>query len=342
MQKGLTFDDVLLIPRKSDVSPNDAQVSQEINGVIYPTPIVGAAMDTTSSVLLAQALHAKGGIATIHRNQSTEDQVMMVKESDVPVWAAVGVGLTHQERARALLDCGNLRGLVVDSAHGHSTAVIKMVEFLGKTCPKGVVIVGGNVTTALGAVDLIEAGANMIKVGQGPGAACTTRLVAGIGVPQFTAIKQVSEACDPHNVPVIADGGIRSSGDIVKALAIGADLVMVGSLLAGTHEAPGATILVNGTHRYKEYRGMGSEKAMGNFGKDRYGERSKKVFEGVAGKVKYQGTVSDLMDQLVGGVQVGMGYLGAPDLRTLRASAEYMEVSPSSYLESHPHSMIVD
>jgi len=257
------------------------------------------------------------------------------------VGAAVGVGDEAAERARLLVAAG-ADALVIDTAHGHSRGVIDALRRLRETYP-ATPIIAGNVATAEGARALIDAGAAAVKVGVGPGSICTTRVVAGAGVPQISAILESAEVCRPAGVAVIADGGIRYSGDMVKALAAGADAVMLGSLLAGTEEAPGELIYAAGEH-WKEYRGMGSLGAMRRGSRDRYSQSgvdaAKLVPEGVEGRVRYKGSVQSLIHQLAGGVRSGMGYAGARNLAELR-TARFRQVTAAGLAESHPHDVVV-
>ena len=254
--------------------------------------------------------------------------------------AALGVGKDREARAQALIEAG-ADFIVVDSAHGHSKNVVTTVEALRSNFPAAQ-IVAGNVATYDGARALLAAGADAIKVGIGPGSICTTRIVAGVGVPQVTAIMEVSKATREKNKRLIADGGIKFSGDIVKALASGADSVMLGSLFAGTEESPGETILYQG-RTYKIYRGMGSIDAMRDGSSDRYfQEESKKLVpEGIVGRVPLKGLVSESLYQLVGGLRSGMGYVGAKDLEELRAVSQFVRISPAGLRESHVHDVII-
>ena len=259
------------------------------------------------------------------------------------VAAAIGVGEKEFERAKILVEA-NVDALVVDTAHGHSKGVMEMVRLLKKTFPH-VDVVAGNVATANACKDLIAAGVDGIKVGIGPGSICTTRVVAGIGVPQFSAVLECAEFCRKHNIPVIADGGIKLSGDVVKALAAGANSVMIGSLFAGTDEAPGEMVLYQG-RAFKVYRGMGSLGAMTLGSKDRYGQAAvedmgKLVPEGIEGQVPYRGSLSTNIFQLVGGLRSGMGYVGAKNLAELYEKAEFITISNASLKESHPHDVFV-
>jgi len=253
------------------------------------------------------------------------------------VAAAVGVGPDRFERAAALVEAG-ADVLVVDTAHGHSRFVLRAVEELKERFGAEVDIVGGNVATAEATRDLIKAGADAVKVGIGPGSICTTRVVAGVGVPQLTAVWECAQAAAEFNIPIIADGGIRYSGDIVKALAAGASSVMLGSLLAGTDESPGETEIYQG-RSYKVYRGMGSLGAMKRGSKDRYfqSDANKLVPEGIEGRVPYKGPVADTIFQLMGGLRSGMGYCGAKDIPTLHASSRFIRITPAGVTESHPH-----
>jgi IMP dehydrogenase len=260
------------------------------------------------------------------------------------VGAAVGVGRDGFERATAMVETG-ADVLIVDTAHGHSMAVIEMVRRLKEAFP--VDVIAGNVATPEGVRDLIEAGADGVKVGIGPSAICTTRVVAGAGVPQLTAIFRCSQTALEHGVPVIADGGIQYSGDIAKAIGAGADAVMLGSLLAGVDESPGDIVLYQG-ERFKEYRGMGSLGAMKTrgFSKDRYGQEdvesdAKLVPEGIEGRVAYKGPLSNLVYQLVGGLRSGMGYVGAASIDDMKRRARFVRITNAGLRESHPHDVTI-
>ena len=250
--------------------------------------------------------------------------------------AAIGVTADVVDRAGALLDAG-ADFLVLDSAHGHSANILRSLAKVKEAHPEAQVI-GGNIATAEAARDLILAGADAVKVGIGPGSICTTRVVAGIGVPQITAIYDAAQEAAKHNIPVIADGGIKYSGDMVKAIAAGANVIMVGSLLAGCQESPGAEELYQG-RRFKVYRGMGSIAAMENGSKDRYFQQNNKklVPEGVEGRVPYKGVLADTVYQMMGGLRSGMGYCGAPDIETLKATGRFIRITNAGLLESHPH-----
>jgi IMP dehydrogenase len=259
------------------------------------------------------------------------------------VGAAVGVGSDWEERVESLVRAG-ADLVAIDTAHGHSKNVIDVVRQIRRRYPD-LDLAGGNVATEEGTTALIQAGVNAVKVGVGPGSICTTRVISGVGVPQITAIGSCAKAGARYNVPIIADGGIKFSGDITKALAAGANAVMVGSLFAGTEESPGETILYQG-RTYKVYRGMGSIGAMNQGSKDRYGqadveEPMKLVPEGIEGQVPYKGSLSFNVHQLVGGLRAGMGYLGCRDVATLRAKARFMQVTAAGLREGHVHDVFI-
>ncbi len=259
------------------------------------------------------------------------------------VGAAIGVGVDSLDRARALHEA-HVDVLVVDTAHGHSRAVLEILGQLREVLPE-VELVAGNVATADGVKALIERGVDGVKVGMGPGSICTTRVVTGAGMPQLTAIAECSRVAREHGVPLVADGGIKFSGDVAKAIAAGADVVMIGSLFAGTEEAPGETILYQG-RTFKSYRGMGSLGAMRHGSRDRYfqedvAEEAKLVPEGIEGRVPYKGSLSALVSQLVGGLRAGMGYCGCPDIAAFQRDSRFVQVTPASLRESHAHDVII-
>ncbi|AJG41330.1 MULTISPECIES: IMP dehydrogenase [Thermotoga] len=269
-----------------------------------------------------------------HPNAARDDKGRLL------VGAAVGTGPDTMERVEKLVKAG-VDVVVIDTAHGHSKRVIETLEMIKADYPD-LPVVAGNVATPEGTEALIKAGADAVKVGVGPGSICTTRVVAGVGVPQLTAIMECSEVARKYDVPIIADGGIRYSGDIVKALAAGAESVMVGSIFAGTEEAPGETILYQG-RKYKAYRGMGSLGAMKSGSADRYGQEGENKFvpEGIEGMVPYKGTVKDVVHQLIGGLKSGMGYVGARTIKELQEKAVFIRVTPAGVKESHPHDIII-
>jgi IMP dehydrogenase len=259
------------------------------------------------------------------------------------VGAAVGVGADWEERVESLVRAG-ADLIAVDTAHGHSKNVLDVIGQIRRRYPD-LDLAGGNVATAEGTTALIQAGVNVVKVGVGPGSICTTRVVSGVGVPQITAIGSCAKAAARHNVPIIADGGVKYSGDITKGLAAGADSVMIGSLFAGTEESPGEMILYQG-RTYKAYRGMGSIGAMGQGSRDRYGQAdvkdsNKLVPEGIEGQVPYKGSLSFNIQQLVGGLRAGMGYLGCKDMAALHNKARFMQVTAAGLREGHVHDVFI-
>lgn len=299
---------------------------------IEKLPVVGPRGELKGLITIRDILK------TIDYPRSNKDHLGRLR-----VAAAMGVGEKEFERARQLVEV-QVDALVVDTAHGHSKGVIEMIKQLRAAYPD-VDLVAGNVATAEACEDLIKAGVDAIKVGIGPGSICTTRVVAGIGVPQLSAVIDCARACHKAGVPFIADGGIKYSGDVVKALAGGASCVMIGSLFAGTDESPGETVLYQG-RTYKVYRGMGSLGAMKLGSKDRYGqagvdEIQKLVPEGIEGQVPYRGSLSSNIYQLLGGLRAGMGYVGAKTLVELREKAQFVQISAASLRESHPHDVIV-
>ena len=348
---GLTYDDVLLLPDASDVVPSVVDSATRLTRKIsLKIPIASSAMDTVTESAMAIAMAKAGGIGIVHRNLPIEDQVkhvIEVKKSGI-VGAAVGVGDDGYARAVALIEAG-VDVVVVDTAHGHHRAVLEAIARIKKSHPD-IQIIGGNVATRAGAQALINAGADAVKVGVGPGSICTTRVVAGVGVPQVTAIMEAHKACVKADVPLIADGGLQYSGDIAKAIVAGADTVMLGSLLAGCDESPGELVEVQG-RKYKAYRGMGSLGAMQSRGeqksysKDRYMQddvlsEDKLVPEGIEGKVAYKGAVATTIHQLVGGLRSGMGYAGAATIADLQNNGQLIQITAAGLQESHPHDVL--
>ncbi|MEY3455263.1 MAG: dehydrogenase [Actinomycetota bacterium] len=349
---GLTYDDVLLLPDASEVVPSEVDTKSFLTRKIQlDIPLVSAAMDTVTESQMAIAMAKLGGIGIIHRNLPITDQVThvkLVKGAGLRVGAAVGVGEDGFERARSLIEVG-VDVVVVDTAHGHHRAVLDAIERIKNKYPSQEII-GGNVATRAGAQALINAGADAVKIGVGPGSICTTRVIAGVGVPQVTAIMEAAKACKKADVPLIADGGLQYSGDIAKAIVSGADTVMLGSLLAGCDESPGELLELNG-EKFKRYRGMGSLGAMQSRGesksysKDRYMQddvlsEDKLVPEGIEGKVAYRGAVATVVHQLVGGLRSGMGYAGAADISTLQRRGRLIQITSAGLQESHPHDVL--
>ncbi|NOZ83748.1 MAG: IMP dehydrogenase [Epsilonproteobacteria bacterium] len=283
--------------------------------------------------------HLKG-LITIKDINKREKYPKASKDSHGRLVAAAAVGVSdYKERAKRLADAG-VDILVIDSAHAHSKGILYITGYLKNTYPE-IIIVSGNVATAEGTESLIKAGCDIIKVGIGPGSICTTRIVAGVGVPQLSAINKCAETAAKYGKKIIADGGIKYSGDVVKAFAAGADIVMLGNLLSGTEESPGESVIYQG-RKYKTYRGMGSLGAMKQ-GSDRYFQEDKKklVPEGIEGRVPYKGTVSDVMFQLTGGVKAGMGYVGADSIDKLRQVATFVRITTAGLKESHVHNVII-
>lgn len=356
---GITFDDVLLVPAASEVLPNEVDLHVTLAPKLkLKRPFLSAGMDTVTEEAMAIAMATLGGAGVIHKNMSIPAQVAAVKAvkmAPVPdtttaavdqagrlvVLAAVGVTSDTFERAQALLQAG-VDALVIDTAHGHSAGVLRKIAEIRTQFPTATLI-AGNVATAEGTRALFEAGVDVVKVGIGPGSICTTRVVAGVGVPQITAIYDAASVAREFKKPIIADGGIKYSGDIVKAIAAGGNAVMLGSMLAGTTETPGE-IMTDGQQRFKAYRGMGSIGAMdqAHGSSDRYfqggvNEANKLVPEGIEARVAYQGDVAKVIFQLVGGLRAGMGYCGAKDLATLTNEAQFVQITNAGLLESHPH-----
>ena len=295
-------------------------------------------------LLVVDESYALKGLITVKDIQKAMKYPSSAKDDlgRLRVGAAIGVGSAAIERAKRLIEA-KVDVIVVDTAHGHSRGVLETVEKL-KGVVSGVDIVAGNVGTGPAAEDLIRAGADAVKVGMGPGSICTTRVISGAGVPQITAILDCAEVAARHGVPIIADGGIKFSGDVVKALAVGAQSVMIGSLFAGTAESPGETILYQG-RTFKTYRGMGSLGAMSDATKDRYFqqevEASKLVPEGIEGRVPYKGTLAGVVEQLVGGLRSGMGYCGSASIEELQAKARLLRITAAGQRESHVHDVII-
>ena len=359
-KKGLTFDDVLLIPAESHVLPNEVNLSTQLaKNIKLNIPLISAGMDTVTEGPMAIAMALQGGLGVVHKNMSIQAQageVANVKSVVVPAnatkaavdghnrllcAAAVGVTSDTFERATALLEAG-ADAIVIDTAHGHSAGVLRKIKEIRDHFPDATLI-AGNVATGEATKALFDAGVDVVKVGIGPGSICTTRVVAGVGVPQITAIYDAASVAREYGKPIIADGGIKYSGDVVKALAAGGNAVMLGSMLSGTTEAPGEVFEENG-RRYKAYRGMGSVGAMAQAhgSSDRYfqggvNEANKLVPEGIEAWVEYKGDVSDIVFQIDGGLRSGMGYVGAPDIPTLIDKAQFVQITNAGLRESHPH-----
>lgn len=359
-KKGLTFDDVLLIPAESHVLPNEVDLSVKLaDNIKLNLPFISAGMDTVTESSMAIAMALQGGMGVIHKNMSIVAQageVATVKgvmlsgnftraavdeENKLLVAAAVGVTSDTFQRAQALLEAG-ANAIVIDTAHGHSAGVLRKIKEIRENFPKATLI-AGNVATAEGTKALFDSGVDIVKVGIGPGSICTTRIIAGVGVPQITAIYDAASVAREYGKTIIADGGIKYSGDIVKAIAAGGNAVMLGSMFAGTTETPGQ-IITDGDKKYKVYRGMGSIGAMAQShgSSDRYfqggvNEANKLVPEGIEARVEYKGDVSDTIFQLIGGLRSGMGYVGARNIDELINKAQFVQMTNSGLRESHPH-----
>jgi|TARA_B100001996_G_scaffold172723_1_gene131866 IMP dehydrogenase len=346
IKEALTFDDVTLAPNYSEILPSETNTSIKLSkNLTLKIPLISSAMDTVTEGSMAAAIAEKGGIGVIHRNLSIEKQIFeikKVKQKKLLVGAAVGASSEEHRRAKRILK-ENLDLIVVDTAHAHTKKVSDIIKMIVKTKPKKTTLCAGNIATAEAAKFLIKLGVDTIKVGIGPGSICTTRLVAGIGVPQLSAIMNVKSGVGNRKVSIIADGGIKFSGDIAKALAAGADAVMIGSLFAGTDQAPGKIIKKNGK-LFKSFRGMGSIGAMNKGSADRYFQTkqknsSKYVPEGVEGLVKYKGKVDKVIYQLVGGLKSSMGYLGSKKITHLRKKPKFYKITKAGFFESMVHNI---
>ena len=345
INESLTFDDVLLVPQYSSVLPSETNITSNLTeNIKLKVPFLSSAMDTVTESKMAIAIARVGGIGIIHRNFSIKDQskeITKVKKNNFLVGAAVGTDRDDIKRAKSLLDHG-CDLIVIDTAHGHSEKVLRTLSKL-KKINKLIPICVGNIATGEAAKKLYNSGADIIKVGIGPGSICTTRIVAGIGVPQISAIMDVKKSLKKKNIKIISDGGIKFSGDIAKALAAGADAIMMGSIFAGTNESPGKKFKLNGKF-YKQYRGMGSIGAMSSGSANRYfqknyKDKSKFVPEGVEGRVEYKGDVSKIIYQLKGGLQSSMGYIGAKNLNQISKNAKFIKITKAGFYESMVHSV---
>ncbi len=337
-REAITFDDVLIRPGYSEVSIADIDVSTKVTKSIkLKLPLVSSPMDTVTEASLAKAMARRGGVGVIHYNCSVEDQVKhvaSVKKEKLLVGAAVGAH--DDERVSALLG-KEVDFIVIDTAHGHRKSVVDAIKRYKKA---GAEVVGGNIVSAKAAEDLITAGADGLRVGLGPGAICTTRVITGIGVPQLTAVSEVADFAAQYKVPVIADGGIKYSGDLAKALAAGADCGMMGNAFAGTEEAPGETVEIKG-QKFKRYRGMGSVESLKANYAHRYDAFKKSLVpEGVSGMLKYKGSVDDIITQYEGGLKKAMVYVGARNLKEFKEKALFVRLTSSGLQESHPHSLL--
>ena len=363
----LTYDDVLILPGYAGFSRADISLTTQLtSSITLKAPLVSAPMDTVTESRLAIALGVSGGIGIIHRNLTVSgqaDEVAKVKKARCIVGAAVGTSSGYEARVSSIVSAG-VDIVLVDSAHGYAKSVIDAVMFIKKTYPS-MQIMAGNVATVDGAKALIEAGADSLRVGMGPGAICTTRIVSGMGVPQLTAVMEITKAVKGSHVSIVADGGIKYSGDMVKALAAGANAVMMGSFFASCQESPGdvvelsakqvparfKSIIKDGisSYKFKSYRGMGSVGAMKHGAQikseDEYHGKSYSdrvlVAEGVEGLVPVKGSVKDIVDQAIGGIKSGMYYIGAKTIDELQKKAQFIKITQASLVESHPHDILV-
>ena len=343
--EALTFDDVLLLPRHSSVLPTTTNISLHLtNKITLKVPFLSSAMDTVTESKMAIAIAKEGGLGIIHRNLDIKNQsreIKKVKNKKYLVGAAIGTNKEDFDRARSLVSHG-VDLIVIDTAHGHSEKVLRTLTNIKKIIKK-VPICVGNIATGEAAKKLYNSGADIIKVGIGPGSICTTRMVAGVGVPQISAIMEVKKALNKKKIKIISDGGIKFSGDIAKALAAGADAIMMGPIFAGTEESPGKKFKFNGKI-YKQYRGMGSIGAMSAGSANRYfqkkfKDKSKFVPEGVEGRVEYKGKVSNIIYQLQGGLRSSMGYIGAKNLEEINKKAKFIKITKAGFYESMVHSV---
>ncbi len=346
IKEALTFDDVTLAPKYSEILPSEVDTSIKLSDNLkLKIPLLSSAMDTVTESRMAIAIAKAGGIGVIHRNLPIKkqiDEIRKVKKQRLLVGAAVGAGPQEILRAKKIIKEG-LDLIVVDTAHAHTKKVSEIVKMIQKIKNKKVALCAGNIATPEAAKFLIKLGVDIIKVGIGPGSICTTRLIAGIGVPQLSAILSVRNGIKNKNVKIIADGGIKYSGDLAKAFAAGADAVMIGSLFAGSDEAPGK-IIKRGGKLFKSFRGMGSVGAMNKGSADRYfqlkqKDMSKYVPEGVEGYAKYKGNVSDIIYKLIGGLRSSMGYLGSRQIKYLRNKPKFVKITKAGFYESMVHNV---
>ena len=346
IKEALTFDDVTLAPKYSDILPSEVDTSIKLTSNLkLKIPLLSSAMDTVTESKMAIEIAKSGGIGVIHRNLNIKKQIQeikKVKKFKLLVGAAVGAGPKEHQRAKEILKEG-VDLIVVDTAHGHTKKVSEIIQLIKKLKDKKVALCAGNIATPEAAKFLLKLGVDIIKVGIGPGSICTTRLVTGIGVPQLSAILSVRDGIKNKNVKIIADGGIKYSGDLAKAFAAGADAVMIGSLFAGTDEAPGILVKRDGKF-FKSFRGMGSVGAMNKGSADRYFQSKQKdiakyVPEGVEGFAKYKGKVGSIVYKLIGGLRSSMGYLGSSQIKYLRDKPQFVKITKAGFYESMVHNV---
>jgi IMP dehydrogenase len=345
IKEALTFDDILLAPRYSSVLPSETNLHTDLGyNLKLKIPFISSAMDTVTEASMATAIAQKGGLGIIHRNLSIKDQskeIRKVKKKNLLVGAAVGTGSDELIRIKSAID-ENVDLIVIDTAHGHSEKVIKILSKIKKLNLK-IPICVGNIATAEAALKLYNEGADILKVGIGPGSICTTRMIAGIGVPQISAVLEIKKSMKNKNIKIISDGGIKFSGDIVKGIAAGADAIMMGSIFAGTEESPGKKYKYKNKF-YKSYRGMGSIGAMSAGSSNRYfqknhKDKSKFVPEGVEARVIYKGSVNKILYQLQGGLRSSMGYIGAKRILEIQKKAKFVKITKAGFYESMVHSV---
>jgi len=345
IKEALTFDDVLLVPKYSNVLPSETNLNISLGkNLNLKIPFLSSAMDTVTESNMGIAIAKKGGLGIIHRNLSTKEQVKeikKVKNKKLIIGAAVGTANEDLIRAKSILDAG-VDLLVIDTAHGHSEKVLKILRKIKKLA-FNIPICVGNIASGEAALRLYNEGADILKVGIGPGSICTTRMIAGIGVPQITAVMEVKKIMKSKKIKIISDGGIKFSGDIIKGLAAGADAIMMGSIFAGTNESPGKKFKYKNKF-YKSYRGMGSIGAMSSGSSNRYfqknhKDKSKFVPEGVEARVLYKGSVHEILYQLQGGLKSSMGYIGAKMIKEIQKKAKFIKITKAGFYESMVHSV---
>lgn len=359
LDAGVTFDDVLLLPGYTDFSRKEVDLSIALHPkIMLKMPVISSPMDTVTEAAMAIMMAKSGGLGIIHRNLSIDAQVKIVREvkgmsvtnpsaasvdaeANLLVGAAVGVGDDFEERVQKLIT-NDIDVLCIDSGHGNTSIQIEAIKRIREIAPR-IPIMAGNVATAEGAKNLAKAGADILRVGMGPGSICTTRIITGMGVPQLTAIMEAVKGVEGTNCKVIADGGIRQMGDIAKALAAGASAVMLGSMLAGFQESPGETVELNG-QVFKKYRGMGSLGAMKKGGAERYGQSvetadKKLIAEGVEGLVPFKGSGEDFLTQVSGSLKSSFYYIGGQTVEEFQEKARFIKITPAGLKESHAHTL---
>ena len=345
IKESLTFDDVALVPQYSSILPYETITKTELSkNLKLNIPLLSSAMDTVTESKMAIAIAKSGGLGIIHKNLNPKKQaleVKKVKKNNMIVGAAVGTNEKDIDRVYKLLE-SKVDLIVVDTAHGHTKKVLTIIKKI-KKISKNSIVCAGNIATGKAAKFLADSGVDIVKVGIGPGSICTTRLVTGIGVPQLSAVLDVKKALKNYKTKIISDGGIKFSGDISKAIAAGADAVMIGSLFAGTTESPGKIFKYKGK-LYKNFRGMGSAGAMSAGSADRYFQKknkniSKYVAEGVEGIVQFKGPLNKIIYQLVGGLKSSMGYMGSKTIKDLQKKSEFVKITKAGFYESMVHNV---